>query len=538
MPIPAADPLTDGVTATISGPVKLPGGLAPLEGTWYARIRTLNGATIDSDGTIRGGIQGVYDDGDGAVMVLPLGSYEFRFESSNINPHTGQRDQYGWYPFDLVEDTLWGVIMETPVEVPVTPSDVTRAEAARDTAEQFAADAQVAAESVYQIGTDNDTAVAGAVNTTGTAREAVKNAATTVAVTIKEAPLSPFRYGLTVAMEGDPSAVAAVTAAFQATINALPASQGAMLIPRGSWFCSGLKSQGRQFDIHGLGRQVSALRLVHHAGTATPMIHILADTAPNYGAGVIRDFTIGLASGVEAATPGACIKVEGAYAADIGVEDMWLGGGSVGVWWAGATNGHVSRTTIEGCQGSGIYAENSKLLSFDTIQTFQNNANGIELQNCQSIEILGGKHIENYGNGLLANSGGAIKVVGGLWDNNSKQFAYNPAAPGFSTYDNIRYMGVNKGEVTATAHVSSLGQPWAKRAVYIDPTSYHVSILGGEVDADAVTTDSFVNLSENGQVITRDRVQLRSPIKIGGMFLRDGGGLLQQSANGSTWTNL
>lgn len=123
---------------TITGQTRLPGGTTPLAGTWFARIRTNVGAAVDDDGTIRGGIEAVTDIGDGATMTLPAGSYEFRFESLTNNPSTGRPDQYGWYAYEVTEDTNWGVVIETPYDVPVTPSDVTRAEAARDAAEQFA----------------------------------------------------------------------------------------------------------------------------------------------------------------------------------------------------------------------------------------------------------------------------------------------------------------------------------------------------------------------------------------------------------------
>ncbi len=164
MPIPAADPAVDGVTATITGPVKLPGGLAPLEGTWYAHILTVNGATIDADGTIRAGVQSVYDDGNGAEMTLPLGAYEFTFRSSTLGPG-GQPVTLGPYPYALTEDTLWGVIMETPTEVPITQSDV-------DLAQEAAAEAVAANEAAQLVGTTNDDVIAGRLNLVGTATRA------------------------------------------------------------------------------------------------------------------------------------------------------------------------------------------------------------------------------------------------------------------------------------------------------------------------------------------------------------------------------
>ena len=127
---------------TITGRTKLPGGTMPLVGTWYARIRTIVGATIDNDGTIRAGIEAARDSGDGATMTLPAGSYEFRFESSTKNPDTGHHDQYGWYPFDLTDDVSWGDIMETPTDLPVTPTDVRLANEAAERAEAAAVIAQ------------------------------------------------------------------------------------------------------------------------------------------------------------------------------------------------------------------------------------------------------------------------------------------------------------------------------------------------------------------------------------------------------------
>ncbi len=149
---------------TITGRAKLPGGTTALTGTWYVRIRTNVNAATDPDGTVRGGIEDAYDGGDGATMVLPAGGYEARFESSNLNPDTGQRDQYGWYPFDVAAANLtWGQIMTTPVETPVTPADVTLAEEARDEAVAARDEAVAANTAAQQVGTTNDTVIAGRV---------------------------------------------------------------------------------------------------------------------------------------------------------------------------------------------------------------------------------------------------------------------------------------------------------------------------------------------------------------------------------------
>lgn len=192
----------------------LPGGTVPLTGTWHARIRSTTGATKDADGTIRAGEDAATDIGDGVSMTLPAGAYDFMFRSNlKVGPDNGHVT-LGWFPWNLTADATWGDILGTPVEVPVTPSDVTLAQAAADRAEAAAAAAQTissglggivdngdgtvtitsgvgdiqtavaaaatataAAAAAQAVGNSNDTIIAGRINTAGSATQVALAAA-------------------------------------------------------------------------------------------------------------------------------------------------------------------------------------------------------------------------------------------------------------------------------------------------------------------------------------------------------------------------
>ena len=129
---------------TITGLTKLPGGTAPLQGTWRARIHTDVAAAIDGDGTVRAGEERAKDTGSGATMTLPAGLYDFRFESTaRVGGAPVELPRSGWYVFQVTGNTNWGAVMTTPAPLPL-PETIQRAEAAADAAEASADDAEAA----------------------------------------------------------------------------------------------------------------------------------------------------------------------------------------------------------------------------------------------------------------------------------------------------------------------------------------------------------------------------------------------------------
>ncbi len=108
---------------TITGLFTLPGDNSPLTGTWSARIATADetGIVSDTDGSLRGGVETATDLGDGATMTLPVGWYDFTWES--LVKVNGQRVHFGPVRFNLSTNTTWGAIRDAaPGTGPITPT--------------------------------------------------------------------------------------------------------------------------------------------------------------------------------------------------------------------------------------------------------------------------------------------------------------------------------------------------------------------------------------------------------------------------------
>jgi hypothetical protein len=457
-------------------------------------------------------------------------------------------------PFTITADALLTDLVaeqEVPAEYLTTVTAlldgyVDDASAAATTAGSEADRAEAAADLAHDISgiATPDALVATLVGDSGSD---TATALTASYVQVLEAPVSPYRFGLTDDMEGDPAAEPDVTAAFQAALDSLPTQSGAVLYPRGEWFCSGLVTSGRGFAIMGHGMQSTLLRLVDHAGDAedaAPMIHVLADTAPHYGAGTISDMTIGLSNSTgPIPNPGPCVRVEGAHAADVILKNMWLGGGSNGVEFLDAPNCAMLGVVIETCQACAVYADGASDLSLTDVEAWQNNAHGMEFANCDGVLLLGGKVLESYHHGVRAVNSSNVGIVGTLFDNNSKDYSSAPEDHiNYNLYDNIHFEGVNEGQIVGTQHVCTLGYAFTRKAIDIDAASYHVDVLGGTFPGANFRTDDISNASTGGQTLTRGKfirsahADFQDTISVGGLWLRNNAGVLEKSTNfGSSW---